>query len=90
MTNEQRVAAIEERLHSAFQPDYLKVLDQSHLHKGHEGAKSGKGHFRVEISEDCLPYQQLLANHRAIHQALDDMMEDDIHALQIKLVKSSD
>lgn len=86
MTNEQRAEAIKKRLHSAFEPDYLKVLDQSHLHKGHEGAKSGKGHFRVEISEDCLPYQQLLANHRAIHQTLGHMMDDDIHALQIKLV----
>ena len=87
MTNEQRLAAIEQCLQTTFRPNYLKVLDQSHLHKGHEGAKSGKGHFRVEISESCLPHQKLLANHRAIHEALGDMMHNDIHALQIKLIK---
>lgn len=88
MTNEQRIEAIKSRLNHAFKPSQLNVYDKSHLHKHHEGAKSGKGHFRLEISEACLPYQQLLANHRAIHQALGELMDEEIHALQIKLISS--
>lgn len=86
MTNEQRQQAIENRLRHVFNPSYIRVYDKSHLHKNHEGAKSGKGHFRLEISEECLPYQQLLANHRAIHEALGELMDNEIHALQIKLI----
>ena len=45
----ERVRAIEAKLTEAFSPTMLQVKDQSHLHAGHEGAKSGAGHFQVTI-----------------------------------------
>ena len=79
----ERVKAIEVKLNEAFSPVKLLVKDQSHLHAGHEGAKSGGGHFHVTIVsavfEDCRPLQR----HRMIFSALESMMETDIHALRI-------
>ena len=45
-----RVAAIRSRLEAAFTPDLLEIIDDSHLHAGHAGAREhGGGHFRVRI-----------------------------------------
>jgi stress-induced morphogen len=41
---------IETKLTAAFQPSKLNVIDESHLHAGHIGARpEGETHFRVEI-----------------------------------------
>ena len=61
----------------------LAVDDESHLHAGHAGAKSGKGHFAVRIVSDSFDGQRLIARHRAVYGALGDYMTTDIHALSI-------
>ena len=45
----ERRKEITRRLKEAFEPETLGVEDESHLHEGHEGAKDGRGHFRVLI-----------------------------------------
>ena len=50
MNNQKRVALIEQRLTELFNPDYLKITDESHHHAGHVGAKDGRGHFAIQIS----------------------------------------
>ena len=45
----ERVEKIKNILVQDFEPTKLEIFDESHLHAGHEGAKSGKGHFRVAI-----------------------------------------
>ena len=78
-----RVKAIEATLTEAFSPIMLQVKDQSHLHAGHEGAKSGGGHFHVTIVSDAFNDCRPLQRHRMIFAALDSMMQSDIHALRI-------
>jgi BolA protein len=82
MTSE-RVKAIEARLTAAFSPLKLLVKDQSHLHAGHEGAKSGGGHFHVTIVSEAFKGCAPLERHRMVFSALDSLMEFDIHALRI-------
>ena len=48
-----RVKTIETKLTQALSPTTLEVIDESHLHIGHAGAKSGKGHFRVRIASEA-------------------------------------
>lgn len=79
-----RIAQIRERLTSAFSPDSLVVLDESHRHVGHEGARDGRGHFRVQMVSAAFSGKPLLARHRAIYAALGALMETDIHALAIE------
>lgn len=81
--NSQRLSRIEAALQQAFAPSELRVEDESHLHAGHAGAQSGRGHFRVRITAEAFRDQKLLARHRAIYHALGDMMQTDIHALAI-------
>ena len=71
-------------LAAAFDPVTLEVIDDSHKHVGHVGARDGRGHFTVEIVSDAFAGLSPLARHRAVYSALGAMMEDDIHALSIR------
>ena len=80
----ERCKRIEETLSATFAPSRLRVRDQSHLHAGHAGAQSGKGHFAVDIISGSFAGLSPIARHRRIFDALEEMMETDIHALSIK------
>ena len=70
-------------LETAFAPDELDIIDDSHLHAGHAGAKSGKGHFSVRIISERFSGKKPLDRHRMVFEALGEMMEKDIHALSV-------
>lgn len=78
-----RAAAIRERLERALAPREVEIVDESHRHAGHPGARDGRGHFRVRIVSDAFAGQAPLARHRAVHAALGDLLQTDIHALSI-------
>ena len=69
---------------AALQPVTLDVIDDSHKHAGHEGARDGRGHFTVRIVSPVFAGKAPLARHRAIYAALGEMMQTDIHALAIE------
>jgi BolA protein len=79
-----RVTEIRKRLEAALDPTLLEIEDQSHLHVGHEGAKSGGGHFAVHIQAAALEGLSRIKQHRMIYAALDEMMGAEIHALSIR------
>ena len=78
-----RIEQIRARL-AQLQPIEIDIKDESHLHVGHAGAKSGGGHFRLLIISDCFSGLGTLARHRMIYEALGDMMQGPIHALAIR------
>ena len=86
----RRVERIRLLLKLAFEPESLQVEDDGHKHVGHEGAKSGLGHFSVSIVSSHFNGMKMLARHRAVYTALDDMMKTDIHALAIEAVASDE
>ena len=88
--NSRRVERIQLLLETAFEPESLSVQDDSHKHVGHEGAKGGLGHFSVAIVSAKFNGMNMLARHRAVYAALDDMMQTDIHALAIDAVASDE
>jgi BolA protein len=77
-------------LEMAFEPESLVIEDDSARHAGHEGAKSGLGHFNVSIVSERFNGMKMLARHRAVYAALDDMMKTDIHALAIEAIASDE
>jgi BolA protein len=81
--NARRLALIHERLETALAPQDLTVADDSHLHAGHEGARDGRGHFRVRVICGRFTGLPPLQRHRLIYAALGEMMQTDIHALVI-------
>jgi BolA protein len=83
MNSEQRLVEIRTRLEAALSPETLQVEDEGHLHIGHEGAKDGRGHFRVLVVSDQFHGKTPIQRHRIIYQAMGDLMQTDIHALAI-------
>ncbi len=81
-----RIELIRERISQALQPSHLEILDESHLHVGHEGARDGRGHFRVRVSSSRFSGLRPLQQHRLIYDAVGDLMATDIHALAIEVV----
>lgn len=79
-----RLERIRTALAAALQPVSLEVIDDSHKHAGHEGARDGRGHFTVRITSQAFAGKAPLARHRAVYAALGEMMQTDIHALAIE------
>lgn len=83
--SETRVAMIERRLREALQVEEITVRDDSHLHKGHAGARDGGGHYRVMVVSPDFSGHGTIQRHRMIYDAMGDAMcADTIHALSIQ------
>ena len=61
----------------------IEVIDESHLHAGHVGAREGGGHFRVEIVSERFAGLGRVAAQRLIYKTLENEMKQEIHALSI-------
>ena len=71
-------ALVQDRLH----PRSLEIRDDSAAHAGHAGG-GGKGHFRLVIVADCFSGRTLVQRHRLVHDALAELLRDEIHALAL-------
>ena len=69
---------------AALDPEKVEILDESARHAGHEGAKSGGGHYFLTIISSRFSGQSVMARHRLVYAALGEMMRKDIHALSVK------
>lgn len=78
------IEQIRERLQQALQPTALAIGDDSALHAGHAGARSGGGHYRVDIVSEAFAGKSRVTRQRMIYQALGTMMQHEIHALAIR------
>jgi BolA protein len=82
--NEQRVERIRAQLLDVLEPELLEIEDESHLHAGHAGARDGRGHFRVTVVSEAFTGLPRIARHRLVYEAVEALMETDIHALSIQ------
>lgn len=65
-------------------PVSLEIIDESHKHAGHAGAREGGGHYLLQIVTSEFAGKTTLARHRMIYSALGEMMKCEIHALNIQ------
>jgi BolA family transcriptional regulator, general stress-responsive regulator len=80
----QTADIITKKLTEAFAPQSLKVLDESHQHKGHAGSRpGGQTHFRVYIVSEAFKGKTRIDRHRMINQILSDDLAAGVHALAI-------
>ena len=68
---------------TSLQPTQIEILDDSHQHVGHAGARDGGGHYRLRIVSSQFNGKATLARHRMIYFSLGEMMKHEIHALNI-------
>lgn len=75
---------ITQRLTDAFQPQSVKVVDESYLHAGHAGSREGgQTHYRVYIVSDAFKGKTRIERHRMINAALAQELAGSVHALAI-------
>lgn len=79
----ERIERIRAALQAGLAPQQLAIADESHRHVGHEGARDGRGHFRVHIVAAAFAGMPLVRRHQRVYAALGDLMQSDIHALAI-------
>ncbi len=82
--NSDRRERIESRLRERLEAVHVEVVDESHLHAGHAGAKSGGGHFRATIVSARFEGLSAVAAQRLVYEALAEEMGGEIHALAMK------
>ncbi|WP_129649291.1 BolA family protein [Peristeroidobacter agariperforans] len=80
MTRAERIV---DELRKALHTDQVELVDDSHLHAGHAGAKEGKGHFRVRVVSADFDGLRTLQRHQLVYRSLGELMQSDIHALSI-------
>lgn len=77
-----------DKLTTAFAPTRLEVINESHLHAGHQGGAmdgSGETHFRVRVVSATFGGKMRIARHRAINDVLSDELANGVHALAIEV-----
>ncbi len=85
-----RVAQIRSRLEAELAPEELEVVDDSHRHAGHAGARDGRGHFQVRILSRRFAGKRTVERHRMVYAALGSLMQTDIHALGLVALSPDD
>jgi BolA protein len=84
-----RIEKIQQRL-AVLNPVLCEIEDESALHKGHPGAASGGGHYRLKIVSEKFNNLRLIERHRLVYDAIGDLMQTEIHALAITALASSE
>lgn len=79
----ERRDKIEAKLRDELEAIEVEVVDESHLHAGHAGAREGGGHFRVTVVSDQFAGLSRVAAQRLVYRVLEAEMKDEIHALSV-------
>lgn len=76
---------IEKILTAALNPVEIQVVDQSHLHAGHAGARpEGETHFHVTVISPAFEGKSRVECHRMVNEPLAELLQNKVHALAIK------
>lgn len=68
---------------ASLEPAMIDIIDESHKHAGHAGARDGGGHYQLNIVSAQFVGKNTIARHRMIYSALGKLMKREIHALTI-------
>ncbi|MBI3523643.1 MAG: BolA family transcriptional regulator [Betaproteobacteria bacterium] len=68
----------------------IEIIDDSAMHAGHAGAKSGGGHYRLNIVSPLFAGLRTIQRHRMIYEALGALMQREVHALSITALAPGD
>lgn len=75
---------IERRLRDDLAATHVEVVDESHLHAGHAGAKSGGGHYRALIVSDRFAGLSRVRAQQLVYGVMGSWMGREIHALSMR------
>lgn len=73
---------IEQKIQQTFQPHFLTVENESHLHSSGRGAES---HFKCVVVSDVFNTLRKVQRHQQVYQVLADELNSGVHALALHL-----
>ena len=77
---------IRAKLLAAFAPTHLDIVDESHRHVGHAGAREGgESHFRVQVVAAAFEGLGRVERQRRVYAILSDELAGPVHALALEL-----
>jgi BolA family transcriptional regulator, general stress-responsive regulator len=75
---------IRHKLTERFAPTRLTVVDESHRHAGHAGARpGGETHFAVTIASAAFAGLGRVARQRLVYETLNQELAEGVHALSL-------
>jgi BolA family transcriptional regulator, general stress-responsive regulator len=73
-----------QKLTQRFAPTRLDIVDESHRHAGHAGARAGgETHFAVTIVASAFAGHSRVARQRLVYQTLAEELAIRVHALSL-------
>ena len=73
-----------QKLTERFAPTRLAIIDESHRHAGHAGARpEGETHFAVTITSAAFSGLSRVARQRLVYDALKQELASGVHALSL-------
>jgi BolA protein len=77
-------ATIREKLTERFAPSRLEIIDESHRHAGHAGARpDGESHFAVTVVAAAFAGLNRVARQRLVYETLAVELATRVHALSL-------
>lgn len=73
-------AFITQQLESALAPEYLEVVNESHMHNVPADAQT---HFKATVVSSHFEGSRLLARHRKVNELLAEALAGPVHALAL-------
>jgi len=82
---------IRDKLTDRFAPTRLVILDESHRHAGHAGARpEGETHFAVTIVAAGFAGLSRVARQRLVYETLADELSTRVHALSLTTLATNE
>ena len=77
---------IEKKIEAALKPASLEIVNESHLHAGHQESFDGSGetHLRIKVVADAFTGMSRVDRHRAINALVADEIAAGLHAIAIE------
>lgn len=73
-------SAIHAKLTASFHPEYLQVINESHMHSVPPGSES---HFKVVLSTAVFADKRQVQRHQAVYACLAQELQEGVHALAL-------
>jgi BolA protein len=82
---------ISRKLAERFAPSRLDIVDESHRHAGHSGARpGGETHFSVTLVSGVFSGMGRVARQRLVYETLADELAGGVHALALTTLAPSE
>lgn len=78
-------------LTQCFSPELLEVMDETHLHAGHQSLsdKPSLGYFKLTMKSKKFNNLSSVAKHRLVFDKIKHLMDTKIHAISMTLLSSN-